>query len=563
MNQPDELIGKTFGQYTVIAEIGRGGMATVYRAQQQSVNRVVALKVLPRNFLHDPSFYERFAREVAVISQLEHPHILPVHDYGQVNGLPYIVMRYLGGGSLENAIRRGLPQWTDLEKPLRQVCQALDYAHQKGIIHRDLKPGNILFDENGNAYLSDFGIARVMDSDLTGSALIGTPAYMSPEQAQSHPLDGRSDIYSLGVVVFEWITGRMPFRADTPVGLLLKQIQEPFPFPRAFRADIPPQIEAVIMRACAKNPSERFASAGDFFNAFSQALKGGNVSPSSVYPSYTPPPNPQPTPPYIQQPTPYNNPSPYYPQNAPMYGGYSQTPTPYPMPMPKRRNRGIISVLILLIIGVVGVGIFIVTRPSDTSSTTSLTSGTNSNTTGRQAPISVRVPEGYVLYQNQDVQMAIPEDWVDVTTSNFIDSTVESMRDLNPQLYNMMQMLKPQIEAGLFRIFALDVVTGVNVSVAVEQSLFASLNQVENAIRIQYQQLGVIINEVSLVQTPAGEALYIFVDFPIAQGLYTQSFAYTHLIGDRLYTVTFTQTPNSGNLEDTFQTMLNTFRITS
>ncbi len=561
MNQPDELIGKTFGQYTVIAEIGRGGMATVYRAQQQSVNRVVALKVLPRHFWHDSSFFERFTREVAVISQLEHPHILPVHDYGQVNGLPYIVMRYLAGGSLENIIRRGLPKWTDLERPLRQICQALDYAHQKGIIHRDLKPGNILFDENGNAYLSDFGIARVMNSDLTGSALIGTPAYMSPEQAQSQPLDGRSDVYSLGVVVFEWITGWMPFQADTPVGLLLKQIQEPFPSPRRFRADIPPQIEAVIMRACAKNPSERFASAGEFFNAFSQALTGENTSPSSGYPAYPPPPNPQPTPPYIQQPPPYN-PMPYYPQNAPMYGGYSQTP--YPMPMPKRRHTGIIFISILLMIGVIGMGIFIATRPSDNTSTTTLTSNPNSNTTtGRQAPVSVRVPDGYVLYQNQDVQMAIPEEWVDVTTSNFIDNTVETMRGINPQLSNMMELLKPQIEAGLFRIFAVDVATGVNVSVAVEQSIFSSLDQVESAIRLQYQQLGVTINEASRVQTPAGEALYLSIDFRIAEGLYTKSFAYSHLIKDKLYTITFTQTPNSGNLEDTFQTMLNTFRVTS
>ena len=231
------------------------------------------------------------------------------------------------------------------------------------------------------------------------------------------------------------------------------------------------------------------------------------------------------------------------------------------MPMPKRRNTGIIFVLILLIIGVVGTGIFIVTRPSGDNS--SATSTTNSNTTGRQAPVSVRVPDGYVLYQNQDVQMAIPEDWLDVTTSNMIDSSIETMRNINPQMYTMMQMLKPQIEAGLFRIFALDTVTGVNVSVTVEQSFFNSLDQVENVIRLQYQQLVVIINKTDRVQTSAGDALYVSVDFPIGNGIYTQSFAYAHLIGDKLYTVTFTQTPNSGDLEDTFQAMLNTFRVTS
>ncbi|MCL4256227.1 MAG: serine/threonine protein kinase, partial [Anaerolineae bacterium] len=204
----DDLIGKTLGQFEIAEEIGRGGMATVYKARQRSMNRTVAIKVLPRQMLHDPGFYERFEREVDVISHLEHPHILPIYDYGQDDGLPYIAMRYLGGGSLEQRIRRGHVRVEDIEKPLRQVAQALDYAHQQGIIHRDLKPGNIMLDENGNAYLTDFGIARVLGSDLTGSMIIGTPAYMSPEQANGLPVDGRSDIYSLGIVLYEWITGR-------------------------------------------------------------------------------------------------------------------------------------------------------------------------------------------------------------------------------------------------------------------------------------------------------------------------------------------------------------------
>lgn len=184
----DDLIGKILGQFEIGEEIGRGGMATVYKARQRSMNRTVAIKVLPRQMLHDPGFYERFEREVDVISHLEHPHILPIYDYGQEEGLPYIAMRYLGGGSLEQRIRRGTVRIEDIEKPLRQVAQALDYAHQQGIIHRDLKPGNIMLDENGNAYLTDFGIARVLGSDLTGSMIIGTPAYMSPEQANGLPV---------------------------------------------------------------------------------------------------------------------------------------------------------------------------------------------------------------------------------------------------------------------------------------------------------------------------------------------------------------------------------------
>ncbi|NJN00463.1 MAG: serine/threonine protein kinase, partial [Aquincola sp.] len=196
------LIGKNIGPYTILEEIGRGGMATVYSAMQTSMNRKIAIKVLPPHFMHDPGFLERFEREVDVIAHLEHPHILPIYDYGQAEGVPYIAMRYLGGGSLAQRIRRGPLELSEIDKPLTQVCQALDYAHQQGVIHRDLKPGNIMLDETGNAYLSDFGIARVMGSNLTGSAIIGTPAYMSPEQAHGLNIDGRADIYSMGIVLF-------------------------------------------------------------------------------------------------------------------------------------------------------------------------------------------------------------------------------------------------------------------------------------------------------------------------------------------------------------------------
>jgi serine/threonine protein kinase len=270
----DELIGKQLGQYEILDEIGRGGMATVYRARQQSMNRTVAIKVLPRHLLHDPGFYERFEREVDVIAHLEHPHILPIYDYGQDEGLPYIVMRYLAGGSLEQLIRRGQSQVDELEKPLRQVALALDHAHQQGIIHRDLKPGNIMLDEYGNAYLSDFGIARVLGSELTGSMIIGTPSYMSPEQANGLPLDGRSDVYSLGVVLFELITGQLPYQAETPMAVLLKHINEPMPPVHDFRQDVAPEIDVVIQRSTAKDPDERYSSAIELAQAFAAALRG-------------------------------------------------------------------------------------------------------------------------------------------------------------------------------------------------------------------------------------------------------------------------------------------------
>lgn len=358
----DDLIGKTLGQFEIIEEIGRGGMATVYKARQRSMNRVVAIKVLPRQMLHDPNFYERFTREVDVISHLEHPHIVPIYDYGQDDGLPYIAMRYLGGGSLEQRIRRGQVRLEEIEKPLRQIAQALDYAHQQGIIHRDLKPGNIMFDEAGNAYLSDFGIARVLGSDLTGSMIIGTPAYMSPEQANGLPVDGRSDIYSLGIVLYEWLTGRSPYQAETPMAVLLKQIQEPMPFVRLIRGDVPQTIDHVIQKATAKEPSYRFSSAGEFAQAFSNAVNGvpfdGTMPPQSHIPLggnvMIPAASPVPT--VIN--------APYSPPNTPYYPPTS-TPTPYPSYPPHQTGQlqkssrtpaliiGVVIIFVLIIAGVV------------------------------------------------------------------------------------------------------------------------------------------------------------------------------------------------------------------
>ncbi len=280
----DNLIGKTLGQFEILDEIGRGGMATVYRARQRSINRIVAIKVLPRALMHDPDFHERFVREVDVVAHLEHPHILPIYDFGEVEGMPYIAMRYLAGGSLSQVIQRELPSVRALISPLIQVAQALDHAHRQGIIHRDLKPGNILLDDAGNAYLSDFGIAKVLNSRLTGSAIIGTPAYMSPEQANGLALDARSDIYSMGIVLFALLTGREPFSAETPVALLLKHINEKMPSVLAYRPDLPPAFDDVIAKATAKQPHERYASALDLAAAFQMAAEQAAAAPDRPLP---------------------------------------------------------------------------------------------------------------------------------------------------------------------------------------------------------------------------------------------------------------------------------------
>ncbi|MFZ4826892.1 MAG: serine/threonine-protein kinase [Phototrophicaceae bacterium] len=273
VSQHDDLIGKKLGQFTILNEIGRGGMATVYRASQESINRDVALKVLPPSFMHDTDFYERFVREVEIISHLEHPHIVPIYDYGLHNGMPYIAMRLLTGGTLSRTFMGTHHSLKALIRPLSQVASALDYAHAQGIIHRDLKPGNILLDEAGNAYLSDFGIAKVNDSQLTGSAIIGTPAYMSPEQANGTELDGRSDQYSLGIVMFQLITGREPFEASTPIALILKHLNEPMPNLSKYRDDIPDEVEGVLERCTSKDPNQRYDTVGEMVEAFADGAR--------------------------------------------------------------------------------------------------------------------------------------------------------------------------------------------------------------------------------------------------------------------------------------------------
>ncbi|MGF1506177.1 MAG: protein kinase [Anaerolineae bacterium] len=277
MAQRDPFIGKSLGQYRIERVIGRGGMATVYEATQTTVNRTVAVKVLPQTLLHDETFMQRFRREAEVAAQLEHFHILPVYDYGETENVHYIVMRYIEGGALEDLIKReGALPWDDIVRIINQVASALDYAHGRGIVHRDIKPSNIMLDNDGNAYLADFGIARIVEGSgtLTGSAVIGTPKYMSPDQSNPGPPAPAMDIYSLGVTVFEMITGELPFNADTPIALVMMHLTQPVPSLREKGFDVPPAVDAVVNRAMAKNPEERFASAGAMAQALERAVRG-------------------------------------------------------------------------------------------------------------------------------------------------------------------------------------------------------------------------------------------------------------------------------------------------
>jgi serine/threonine-protein kinase len=265
--------GATFGAYRIVEPLGRGGMASVYKAYEAALDRYVALKVLPGEFLHDETFAERFRREAKVVARLEHPNIIPIHAFGIEGGIPWMAMRLISGGALSSLLRGGRLTHERIITILRGAADALDYAHGKGVVHRDVKPQNILLDEAERVYLADFGIAKMVEGSgaLTQTGMItGTPQYMAPEQATGQPVDQRVDIYALGVVAYEMLTGRVPFAADTPVAVLMKHVTEPMPIPPA--STVPEPLVRALLKGMAKKPEERWSSAGAFVRALEQGL---------------------------------------------------------------------------------------------------------------------------------------------------------------------------------------------------------------------------------------------------------------------------------------------------
>jgi serine/threonine-protein kinase len=272
------LTGERIGNYEIIGMLGEGGMAVVYRARQVNVQRDVAFKVIESRLANSPDFIKRFEREAHTIANLNHPHILKLFDFGQHESLIYLVMELQPGGSLAQWLRNeGALPADQVARYVAQIGSALDYAHARGIVHRDLKPQNVLLDEQMNAILTDFGIARIVGdvTALTGSGMtMGTPAYMAPEQWHSGDVDARTDLYALAAIAYELLTARTPFVADTPPAMMYQHLHEAPPPLRELRPDLPASLEQVLLMGMAKQPEDRFQTAQAFSEAFQQALNG-------------------------------------------------------------------------------------------------------------------------------------------------------------------------------------------------------------------------------------------------------------------------------------------------
>jgi serine/threonine-protein kinase len=291
----DELIGITLGHCVIRAVLGQGGMASVYRAYQENLDREVAIKVLPAHFASDHAFVERFKLEARSMARLSHPNIVTVHDAGEDNSRLYIVMAYIPGGTLKQRMGRPM-DLREVTHFIKDVAGALSYAHERGIIHRDVKPVNVLLDSDQRGVLSDFGIVKVMtasDNLTRVGAGVGTPEYMSPEQCRGGAVDARTDIYALGVMLYEMLTGRTPFVADNFTALAHAHIYEPVPPPAQLNPRISPAVQAVVLKALAKDPSQRFQQATDMALTLDQAVAAQAPMISSPVPPNPPgPPRP-------------------------------------------------------------------------------------------------------------------------------------------------------------------------------------------------------------------------------------------------------------------------------
>ena len=268
-------VGEMVGPYRVIEQLGQGGMATVYKAYHAALDRYVAIKVLHPALLEDASFLARFQREARMVAKLDHPNIVPIFDYAEHDGRPYLVMKFVEGETLKARLAHGLIDQQEIAKITEAVGAALAYAHKQGILHRDIKPSNVLLTTDGQIYLADFGLARMAQSgeaSLTSDVILGTPQYISPEQALGKKdLDAGTDIYSFGVMLYEMIVGKVPFSADTPFSVIHDHIYTPMPLPRNVNPNVPEAMERVLLKALAKERQDRFTDVPAMLDAFERA----------------------------------------------------------------------------------------------------------------------------------------------------------------------------------------------------------------------------------------------------------------------------------------------------
>jgi tRNA A-37 threonylcarbamoyl transferase component Bud32 len=279
----DSMVGQFLGQYELLALIGKGGMARVYKSIQLDLERYVAVKLLHPSVAADEEFQTRFRGEAKAAASLRHPHIVQIFDFGHQDEFYYMVMELIDGPTLRDELQRfkaldeTLP-FGEVQRVVGEVSEALDYAHDRRIIHRDVKPANILLTPEGQVVLSDFGLAYIIESPRqTITGFVGTPEYMSPEQSQGLSVDGRTDVYSLGVVIYEMLTGRVPFTAETPMAVVMKHISEPLPPPRSVNPDIPENVEHVLLKAMSKDPRGRYGRAGELSRALAEAFEAAAV----------------------------------------------------------------------------------------------------------------------------------------------------------------------------------------------------------------------------------------------------------------------------------------------
>ena len=270
-------IGENVGPYRIIEQLGSGGMATVFKTYHAALDRYVAIKVLHPAFKQDPNFLSRFQREARIVARLDHPHIVPVYDFSEAGGQPYLVMRYIEGETLKARLAKGALPLAEVTRIIKPVAEALAYAHSQGVLHRDVKPSNVLLTNAGGVFLADFGLARMAqagESTLSQDSLLGTPQYISPEQARGDAnLDARTDVYSLGVVLYELLVGRVPYQADTPYAVIHDHIYSALPLPRSINPALPEPLERFLLKALSKERDDRYTNVAEMLAAFEQAAR--------------------------------------------------------------------------------------------------------------------------------------------------------------------------------------------------------------------------------------------------------------------------------------------------